>query len=151
MSFLLQGAGVKATFEDRTLPFLQPAQKRRYNPDFRVEKDILFPGSPEVFIEVKGQLTSADRKKLKLIKEQYPEMQLILLFGRAENKLNKQRPTTYADWCDQYGIPWLDVRDVQDKGDIKACLSRIMKTQRSGKLLNLRKRKSTALLQLARG
>ena len=149
VKFLLQGSKVDAKYEDTVLKYEQPAQSRRYNPDFRLPKGTLSANSPEVFLEVKGQLTSQDRKKMKLVKEQHPEKTIIMIFGRAANRLNKKSDTTYSNWCDKYGILWCDVKDLQE-GDVKKCLLSLMKKQVSGTSKTRRQRKSRTLFGLAR-
>jgi len=132
VSFLLQGSKVPFEFEDTVLKFLQPAQPRKYNPDFRIPAGTLSADSPEVFLETKGQLTSADRKKMKYVKEQHPDVPIILIFGRASNRLNKKSETTYGDWASKYGFPWIDVADFQNQKDIKRCLLSLIQQQKRG-------------------
>ena len=71
---------------------------RKYLPDFRLN------GSG-VIVECKGRLTAADRKKLKLVKTQYPKKDIRLLF-MYNNKLNPRSKTRYSDWADKHGFPW---------------------------------------------
>lgn len=100
---------IKYKYEAETLPYLVPITKRKYNPDFLLDKN------KDLIIEVKGRFTSADRKKMLLIKEQYPNRTIIMLFGKAFNKLTKKSPTTYAAWCDKNGIAWIDLKDFERK------------------------------------
>lgn len=91
---------VKYEYEPEKWDFVQPAQKRKYCPDFKL--------SNGVYVECKGRLTAADRKKMLLVKEQYPKIRLVMLFQRAKNTLTKRSKTTYGDWCDKHGIEWAD-------------------------------------------
>lgn len=73
--------------------------ERIYIPDFEL--------SNGVYIEVKGRLLNADKRKLEAVKEQHPDLNLVLLFDSnnllgGKNK-NKAR---YGDWADKVGIPW---------------------------------------------
>ena len=55
------------------------------------------------YIETKGRFTSPDRKKHRLLKEQYPKADIRILFqydGKATPKLR------YSDWCDKYDISY---------------------------------------------
>ena len=52
----------------------------------------------------KGLLTTGDRTKHLLIKEQYPDLDIRFIFSRPTNKLDKRTKTTYGDWCDRYGF-----------------------------------------------
>lgn len=93
-------AGVAFRYEALAIPFVQPAEKRRYTPDFFLPNGII--------IEAKGQFTSADRKKLKLVKAQYPDLDLRLVFSRSTSRLSKKSKTTYGKWCRDHGFPYQD-------------------------------------------
>lgn len=67
-----------------------------YTPDF-----ILSNG---VVIEGKGQFTGGDRSKLRAIKDEYPDLDLRIVFQR-NNRLNKKSETRYLDWAKKNGIP----------------------------------------------
>lgn len=108
VSVLLDRAGIAADHEKETLSFLQPSQKRRYLVDFSLSSH------PALIVEVKGRFTGADRKKMLLIHEQYPERQIVMLFGKSSNKLSKTSKTTYADWCDKHGISWIDIEQFKE-------------------------------------
>lgn len=71
-------------------------EKRKYLPDFVVG---------DIVIECKGRLTAADRKKLKLVKEQHPGLDIRLVF-QYNNKLNPRSKTRYSDWAEKHGFPW---------------------------------------------
>lgn len=103
ISKYLKKKDVKFSFERLTLPFVQPAKKRKYKPDFKIEET-------SVVIEAKGYLTARDREKLLLVREQHPNLNLVLLFMDSRKKLHKRSPTTYADWCTKHGIPFADFR-----------------------------------------
>lgn len=86
---------VKYEYETVKLPFVEPATNRTYRPDF------ILPNG--IHIECKGRFTPADRKKIALILEQYPDLDLRLVFMR-NNTLSKNSKTTYTDWCEARGI-----------------------------------------------
>ena len=79
---------------------------RSYCPDFRIKKRKRNGGY--FYIEYKGNLRGSDRTTLKLIKKQYPTLDLRLIFEKPLNKLNKKSKTTYAAWAEQYGFPWAE-------------------------------------------
>jgi hypothetical protein len=99
---------VVAEHEKETLRFIQPEQKRRYLIDFT------FPAHPALVLEVKGRFTASDRKKMLLVKEQHPDRQVIMLFGKAKNTLTKKSTTTYGDWCDKNEIAWCDLETFKE-------------------------------------
>jgi hypothetical protein len=70
-------------------------QRKTYTPDF-----ILANG---IYIEVKGRLTSQDRSKLLLVKQQHPNLDLRIIFG-ANNKIHRDKQKRYAQWASENGI-----------------------------------------------
>ena len=120
----LDEAGVDYGYESITLSFVQPEKARRYTPDFilRPKADARLrrrvgkgQGGRDrngkdnrIYIEVKGKFDSADRQKMKLVKQQYPDLDIRFVFGRAHNKISKRSKTTYAMWADRNGFPWAD-------------------------------------------
>lgn len=57
-------------------------------------------------LEAKGYLDSADRRKLKAIRQQYPDLKMTIVFQNPNRKISKQSKTSYSDWCDRVGIAW---------------------------------------------
>ena len=49
-----------------------------------------------------------DRQKMKLIKEQYPDLDIRFIFSNAKARIGKKSQTTYAMWCERYGFLWAD-------------------------------------------
>ena len=92
---------VPFAYETRKFPFVQPAKKRNYTPDFELPETGLF-------VECKGKLTKEERDKLIWIKETYPDLPFVLLFMRARNPIRKGSKTSYSDWADANGIEWYD-------------------------------------------
>lgn len=91
-------------YETDSIPFVTSPQKRRYIPDWTI--------SEGVYIETKGRFTAADRKKALYIKEQHPNIRILYLFQRPDNKLSKVSKTTYGDWCDKNGLEWCGFEDM---------------------------------------
>ena len=89
-------------YEPDVIEFIQPAKHRKYTPDFRLRKN--------VYIEVKGKLDLASRQKYLWVKEQNPDVTLYFLFGKADNRLAKNSPTTYAEWAEKHVFEWADAR-----------------------------------------
>lgn len=112
----LTDAGIAFQYEprDRVVRYAVPSRIGRYLPDFVVGNGII--------IETKGWFQTHDRQKIALIKEQFPTLDLRLVFQRATNKISKTSTTTYAKWCDDHGILW------SDKGVVpKAWIKQMMK------------------------
>ena len=78
----------------------QITEQRRYTPD------VILPNG--IIIELKGRFTAKDRKKMLLVVEQYPDLDIRMVFMRYNNRLYKHSNTTYAQWCDKHNIKWAD-------------------------------------------
>ena len=65
---------IQYEFEKVKLKYTVPEKVHTYTPDFYLkEKDF--------FIETKGLFTSSDRKKMRFIKEQHPELDIRFIFS----------------------------------------------------------------------
>ena len=96
----LKSKNVKFQYESIKLEYEVPSRKSKYTPDFILDNGII--------IESKGRLLSADRKKMLLVKEQHPDLDIRFLFQNAGIKLNKNSKTTYADWCEKHGFKYAE-------------------------------------------
>lgn len=93
----LEEAGVTYEYERDTIVYVQPAQTRKYTPDFFLPNGII--------IETKGKWTVEDRKKMVLVMEQNPELDIRMLF-QFDNKLNRNAKRRYSQWCERRGIKY---------------------------------------------
>lgn len=100
----LEASGLTYGYEVLRLSYEIPARKARYTPDFIIGAE----GHPPLVIEAKGYMRPKDRQLLLLVKEQNPSLDIRVVFQRAQNKIHKNSPTTYAAWCDAHGIRWAD-------------------------------------------
>lgn len=92
--------GVKYEYETLTLEYIQPEKKRKYTPD------ILLPNG--IVVEVKGRWVTSDRQKIAMVKQQYPDMDLRMVFSNSKAKISKASKTTYGAYCEKLGIPYAD-------------------------------------------
>lgn len=92
--------GVAYQYEPFKVPFMQPAKKRTYTPDFVLPNGI--------YIETKGRFTVADRQKHLMIRESNPHLDIRFVFTNSRNKISKGSKTTYADWCVKHGFQYAD-------------------------------------------
>ena len=92
---LLCELGVKYEYESTTVPYVI---HHNYTPDF------LLPNG--VFLECKGYWEPEDRRKIKAVKEQSPELDIRMVFQAPFNTISKKSKTTYAKWCERHNIPW---------------------------------------------
>ena len=97
----LENRGVEFKYESEKLPYIVPESKHLYTPDFIVQTEI----GTTIYVEAKGNFTAADRKKMRLVIEQNPGLDIRMLFMR-QNKIQRNSKTTYGSWCDKHGIKW---------------------------------------------
>jgi len=93
----LEDMGINFDYERDVIVWVQPAQTRKYTPDFFLPNGII--------IEAKGKWTIEDRKKMANVREQNPNLDIRMLF-QFDNKLNRRAKTRYSDWCKQRCIPY---------------------------------------------
>lgn len=91
----LDSKKVKYEYETLKIPYIVPEAKRTYNPDF------ILPNG--VVVECKGRFTAEDRKKMSLVIEQNPDLDIRLLF-MIDNPITKGSKTTYTAWCEKRNI-----------------------------------------------
>ena len=82
------------------IPYVVPASNHTYRPDFILPNGII--------VETKGLWEADDRKKHLLIREQYPELDIRLVFSSSRTKIYKGSPTSYAEFCEKKGILFAD-------------------------------------------
>jgi|TARA_B100000029_G_scaffold55042_1_gene49927 hypothetical protein len=92
---LLVGLGVSYDYEPHQVPY---TIMHHYTPDF------LLPNG--VFLECKGYWDPKDRRKIKQVKSDNPDLDLRMVFQSPYNKISKRSKTTYAKWCEKHKIPW---------------------------------------------
>jgi hypothetical protein len=95
----LDEANISFDYETINIHY-QITEQRRYTPD------VILPNG--IIIELKGRFSAKDRKKMLLVIQQYPDLDIRMVFMRSKNKLYKHSNTTYAQWCDNHNIKWAD-------------------------------------------
>jgi hypothetical protein len=97
----LRTLSVEYEYEKRKLNYVKPQKAHTYTPDFYLP-------NKNIYIETKGYFTTADRQKMKLIKEQHPELDIRFVFSNSKNRISKKSKTTYGMWAEKYGFPYAD-------------------------------------------
>ena len=92
---LLVELGVSYDYEDHKLAY---TIQHLYTPDFVLPNGVI--------LECKGYWDPADRRKIRQVKEDNPDIDLRMVFQNPYNKISKRSKTTYAQWCKRYGILW---------------------------------------------
>ena len=98
---LLVELGVKYEYESTKVPYVI---QHNYPHDF------ILPNG--VRLEAKGYWDSKDRKKIKSVIEQNPDIDLRMVFQAPFNTISKKSKTTYAQWCDKLGIKWTSFANI---------------------------------------
>ena len=101
---LLVELGVKYEYETEKISYVI---EHKYSPDF------ILPNG--VYLECKGYWDSADRRKIKAVKTQHPNLDLRMVFQAPYNTISKKSKTTYAKWCDKNNIPWCSFSNIPIK------------------------------------
>ena len=91
----------KVDFQYEKVSFDYVPKIRNYTPDFYLPEST-------IYIETKGRLTTNDRVKHLLIKDQYPDLDIRFVFVNADNKISRTSKTTYANWCDRHKFLWAE-------------------------------------------
>lgn len=92
------------TYEPYKINYTVPEQQHKYTPDF-VKGKLIY--------ELKGRFTASDRKKMKLLVEQHPEFDFVMVFQNPDIKINKNSKTTYAMWCEKNNIGWIPAKELR--------------------------------------
>ena len=98
---LMVELGVKYEYESTKVPY---QIQHNYTPDF------LLPNG--IYLECKGYWEPADRRKIKAVKQQHPDLDLRMVFQSPFNKISKGSKTTYAKWCEKNDIPWTSFANI---------------------------------------
>lgn len=92
--------GVDPGFETHKIAYVVPERQAFYNPDLFLPNGII--------VECKGIFETADRQKHLLVRAQYPELDIRLVFSSSKSKLYAGSKTTYGMWCEKHGIQYAD-------------------------------------------
>jgi hypothetical protein len=80
-------------YETLKIKYQKPLYISFYKPDFILPNGII--------IEAKGQFVTKDRKKHKLIRQQYGnKYDIRFVFSNFNTRIGKKSKTTYAKWCE---------------------------------------------------
>jgi hypothetical protein len=102
----LDRRGIDYKYESEVLIYIEPARTRKYTPDVILGNGII--------VEIKGRWMLDDRKKMALVIEQNPDLDIRMLFQQ-DKPINKGSKTSYTDWCNKRGILCAVGNKVPDK------------------------------------
>ena len=98
---LLSELGVSYEYESKKISYVI---QHHYTPDF------ILPN--HVILECKGYWDAADRRKIKQVKLDNPDIDLRMIFQAPYNTITKKSKTTYAKYCEKLGIPWSSFHNI---------------------------------------
>ena len=101
---LLVDLGVKYEYESTKVDYVI---SHIYTPDFVLPNGVI--------LECKGYWDAADRRKIKTVKQQHPELDLRMVFQAPFNTISKKSKTTYAKYCEKLNIPWCSFASIPIK------------------------------------
>ena len=98
---LMKELGISYEYETTKIAY---TISHNYTPDFVLPNGVI--------LETKGYWDSEDRRKIKNVKEQNPDMDIRMVFQSPFNTISKKSKTTYAKYCEKLGIPWTSFHDI---------------------------------------
>jgi hypothetical protein len=102
----LASEGIKFDYETLVINYQVPARDARYTPDFNCPAHIIIESKGRFGHRGKGG--ADERKKLILVKEQHPHLDIRIVFQNAKTPIYKGSKTTYAKWAEDHGFMWAD-------------------------------------------
>ena len=104
LAAFLRSEGIEFEYEQNKIQYIVPARNAKYTPDFYIKTRT----GKTIIVETKGHFVTSDRQKMILVKQQFPDLDIRLVFSRSSTKISKQSNTTYAMWCEKHGFPYAD-------------------------------------------
>tara|TARA_B100001057_G_scaffold35947_1_gene32526 strand:+ start:7571 stop:8011 length:441 start_codon:yes stop_codon:yes gene_type:complete len=95
----IKDAGLAVSYEEDKINYVWPERSSVYTPDFKLPKVGGF-----FLVETKGRFSVDDRQKHLLIKQQHPHIDIRFVFSNQNQRIYKNSPTRYCDWCDKHGF-----------------------------------------------
>jgi len=86
------------------------SRANRFYPTFIVTCD----DGTRVVLQQKGRFVTADRQKLRLLKQQHPTVEFRMIFSNSAQRISSTSATKYSDWCERFGIAYCDGKPSQE-------------------------------------
>ena len=94
---LIEKHGLPVFYEQFKVRYTVPLSFHTYTPDFRLPNNII--------VETKGVWDAKDRAKMLLVREQYPDLDIRMVFSRLKSPIAPGSKTTVEQFCAKHGIP----------------------------------------------
>lgn len=98
----LDSIGRNKGYEQWTIEWIQPEKKRKYTPDFHLDKK----DGTRMYLETKGRWVTDDRMKHRYLANMKDKLDIRMVFENPKAKIKKGSKTTYAMYCEKYGIKY---------------------------------------------
>lgn len=85
-------------FETIKLAYMVPETRHNYTPDFLLQNGII--------VETKGRFLPVDRAKHLFVRNQYPDLDIRMVFSNPKAPIGPGSKTTLAMWAERHGIKW---------------------------------------------
>ena len=86
----------EVAYEQTKIPYVV---RKNYVPDWTIVR----PDGTTLYLETKGYFDPEARAKMRLIKNQYPDLLIALCFQQ-NNFIGKKSKVTYTDWAERHGF-----------------------------------------------
>lgn len=103
--------GVPFEYEKEKWNYTVPESSHTYTVDLRLPKI----NKSFMYLELKGYLDLASRKKYAQIQRCNPTKDLRFVFSNPNTPIRKGSKTTYAMWAEQLGFPWCGAKYIPDE------------------------------------
>lgn len=110
---------IAADLDDRKVPWMYEEHAFPYSlcpnwtPDCGIKPQAYTPDfwlpNQGIYLETKGKMTLETRKKMVAVKHHNPDLEIMMVFGYAKNKLSTAKNATrYWQWAEKEGFEWSD-------------------------------------------
>ncbi len=89
-------------FESDVIPWVSEPEDHKYTPDFKVTNK----SGNVIYIETKGLMDPADRKKHLALKKQHPDLDIRIVFDKPNSWDRKAKTRSYGRWATENDIKW---------------------------------------------
>ena len=99
------GASIAANLHAKNVAFTYESIRLDFTIQSTYLPDFILPSG--IMVEAKGQLRPEDRRKLRAVKTQHPDLDIRLCFQNANEKINRKKNSMrYYEWADRNGFKW---------------------------------------------
>lgn len=104
-------SGIEWEYESRRLPYLPKVAY--YKIDFMLKWP--WPENSYCIIETKGYFDPVSRAKMIQVCQQYPNLDIRMMFQNPNLKTNPDKKYTYTEWAERHNIPWTTVEKLKEE------------------------------------